>query len=72
MKKYQVWTCKIVVPEDAYLPEGFDLPPRRAAINAVDKENIPVIACFSGWDGQLIEVEEAMMAVFDKTKGGTE
>jgi len=32
VKRYQVWECKIVVPDDAELPDGFDWPPRRAAM----------------------------------------
>lgn len=56
--KYQVWECKIVVPADAKLPDGFDQPPRRAALNAVEKSDINVLACFSGWGGQLTACEE--------------
>lgn len=56
--KYRVWDCKIVVPADAELPKGFDLPPRCGAINAVLSHGIKVIACFSGWGGSLTESEE--------------
>lgn len=59
MAKYSVWECKIVVPAEYNLPEGFDLPPRRAAIDAVAKFGIPVVACFSGWGGELSETEQA-------------
>ena len=51
--KYKVWDCKIVVPYDAELPNGFDSPPRSAAIEAVLDAGIEVIACSSGWGGTL-------------------
>ena len=56
MPKYQVWECKIVVPGDAVMPEGFDLAPRLAAVCAVE-EYVPVVACFSGWGGTLSQAE---------------
>ena len=56
-KEYQVWECKIVVSADESLPDGFDGPPRQAAINAVEKTGIEVIACFSGWGGALTEIQ---------------
>ena len=55
--KYQVWDCKIVVPKDVDLPMGFDAPPRRAAVMAVEDAGIPVFACFSGWGGSLNDIE---------------
>lgn len=55
--KYQVWDCKIVVPADIELPNGFDNPPRRAAVEAVRAAGIPILGCFSGWAGRLTEVE---------------
>lgn len=55
--KYRVWACKIVVPADAQLPDGFDAPPRRAAIEAVEEAGIDVFGCFSGWAGELTEIE---------------
>ena len=58
MKKYQVWTCKIVVHKDATLPNGFDAPPRRAAIDAVERAGIDVINCYSGWGGELTPTQE--------------
>lgn len=36
MRKVKVWECKIVVPEDAILPNAFDSVPRHAAINAIE------------------------------------
>jgi len=55
--EFRVWDCKIVVPASAKLPNGFDLPPRRAAIEAVESYGIPVLTCFSGWGGQLDKYE---------------
>lgn len=34
--KYQVWECRIVIPVGSRLPLGSNLPPRRAAIEAVE------------------------------------
>ena len=61
MTKYKVWECKIVVPVDAELPDGFDSPPRSAAIDAVIQSGIPVLTCFSGWGGSLTETQEAIV-----------
>ena len=61
MSKYKVWECKIVVPGDAELPDGFDQPPRVAAIVAVTLAGVEVISCFSGWGGELDEVEEKIL-----------
>lgn len=55
--KYQVWECKIVIPFDSKVPNDFDRPPRRAAIEAVEKAGIEVLECFSGWGGKLSEIE---------------
>ena len=52
-----VWFCKIVVDDEVEIPDGFDFPPRRAAINAVESRGIEVSACFSGWGGKLNEPE---------------
>lgn len=59
--KYQVWECKIVVPLDAELPEGFDFPPRDAAIRAVEQAGIQVLDCFSGWGGKLTPMQEQLV-----------
>ena len=61
-KKYKVWDCKIVVPNDAELPDGFDYPPRKAAIEAVENAGIAVLSCFSGWGGRLTKVEAEIVA----------
>lgn len=57
MKKVKVWECKIIVPEDAELPQGFDNPPRSAAIAAVGEAGIEVLGCSSGWGGHLTKGE---------------
>ena len=54
----QVWECKILVPDDVELPDGFDNPPRTAAIEAIRKTGIPVLACASGWGGSLTKEEK--------------
>lgn len=59
-KKYRVWKCKLVVRGDSELPNGFDHPPRMAAIQAVLK-HFDVLACFSGWGGELTEGEIEVM-----------
>lgn len=46
---YRVWECKIVVRGDAELPCGFDQPPRRAAITAVNAAGFDVLCCSSSW-----------------------
>lgn len=60
-KKYQVWTCKIVVDGYENLPNGFDSPPRIAAINALEKRGIRVRECFSGWGGKLTKGERVIV-----------
>ncbi len=57
MNKFRVWDCKIVVPIDVEIPDGFDWPPRCGAISAVEANNIKVLGCFSGWGGTLTETE---------------
>ena len=57
MSKYKVWGCKIIVPADAELPNSFDLPPRLAAIKAVEQAGVEVIACSSGWGETLTRIE---------------
>lgn len=57
MADYKVWTAKIVVPADAELPDGFDFPPRRAAVHAIEGRGIQVVAAFTGWGGTLTEDE---------------
>jgi len=66
MSKFKVWSCKIVVSDDADIPDGFDGPPRKAAISAVETVGFPVLACFSGWGGELTESETEVM---DEMKG---
>lgn len=57
MKKVKVWECKILVPEDAELPPGFDSPPRLAAIEAIENSGIEVLGCASSWGGSLTAKE---------------
>ncbi len=59
MNDYQVWDCKIVVPANIKLPEDFDGFPRRAALIEIAKKGIPVIACFSGWGGDIKKLTES-------------
>jgi len=54
--KIQVWECKIIV-KDGELPNGFDFPPRMAAIKAVESAGIEVLSCSSGWGGELTKSE---------------
>lgn len=61
-KKYKVWDCKIVVPIDTELPDGFDAPPRSAAMEAVENAGITVVSCFSGWGGKLTKIEAEIIA----------
>jgi hypothetical protein len=65
----RVWECKIVVDDDE-LPDGFDLPPRRAAIAAVERAGFPVRACFSGWAGSLTVTEKRVMEDFGAATDG--
>lgn len=58
MKNVKVWECKIIVPEDAELPLGFDWPPRGAAIAAIESAGIQVLGCSSGWGGSLTKDEQ--------------
>ncbi len=53
----RVWTCKILVQGE--IPDGFDAPPRSAAIKAINDSGIDVVRCWSGWDGVLSEDELA-------------
>jgi hypothetical protein len=58
----KVWTCKIVLPNDASLSDGADFPPRRAAMEAVTGiTDRPIVVCFSGWGGTLTESEAAYL-----------
>lgn len=61
MNQFKVWDCKIVVPINAEIPDGFDWPPRHGAISALEANNIKVLGCFSGWGGTLTELETAII-----------
>lgn len=56
--KYQVWECKIYVPVNSELPNGFDSPPRSTAIRVIVDAGLEVAACFSGWGGRSTTEEE--------------
>lgn len=43
----KIWDCRIIVG-DVELPNGFDAPPRRAAIEAIEQQGISVLGCSSG------------------------
>lgn len=58
---YKVWECHLVISKNKKLPDGFNTPPRRAAIEAVEKAGIEVLACFSGWGGSLTKTEREVM-----------
>lgn len=62
MSKY--WVCIIEVNKKK-LPNGFDLPPRMAAIKAVESKNIKVKNCWSGW-GCKEETFNEIMRVWNK------
>jgi hypothetical protein len=55
--KRKVWECKLVLPDDAELPEGADWPMREALRVACKKMTgrFPT-DIFSGWDGSLTEI----------------
>jgi len=59
--EYRIWECKIVVPGNIKMPCGFDSPPRRAAIEAIEEAGITVFACFSGWGGTLTKIEAGIV-----------
>lgn len=59
-KKYRVWECKIAIPNDAELPDGFDSPPRMAAQAAIEAAGFTVLSNFSGWGGELTDYEESL------------
>lgn len=61
----RVWICKIVV-DDTSLPDGFDSPPRKAAIAAVEAAGVRVRHCFSGWGGKLEPLEAEVCAELDR------
>ena len=66
----RVWQCRIVVDDDQELPDGFDFPPRRAAINAVLEHGVEVVSCFSGWGNQTtLEEEYVIERKRDRTSG---
>ena len=62
--KYKIWECKIVISADSEFPKeinGFDSVPRCSAIESIEKYNIPVLGCFSGWGGKLTKIEKEII-----------
>ncbi len=62
----KVWECKVVLPDDAELPDGADLPMRKAVRGAVEQMigRLPS-HIFSGWGGKLTELERKVIGDFD-------
>jgi len=56
-KKYRMWDCSIIVDTDV-VPEGFDLPPRQAAIQAIGVAGINIVSCSSGWGRKKLKPYE--------------
>lgn len=61
MQKYKIWDCKIVTPLNSEMPDGFDSPPRCAAMEAIEKAGIDIITCFSDWGGTLSDIEQKIV-----------
>jgi hypothetical protein len=58
----KVWTCKIGYAADADVPEGGDAPMRKAVeqiFRTVTGHDADF--CFSGWGGELTEIEEQIV-----------
>ena len=59
MKKY--WVCIIEVEVGRKkLPTGFDSPPRHGAMEAIEKHNIKINDCWSGWGCKPETFDEIM------------
>lgn len=58
---YRVWTCKLVIDDTKPVPMGFDQPPRHAAVAAVEAAGFHVVSMFSGWGGQLTDIEREVV-----------
>lgn len=57
-----VWTCKIGSLGQLDIPGGADLPMRQAIKQAFyDLTGKDADICFSGWNGDLTEIEEKML-----------
>ena len=58
----KVWQCKLVLPEDANLPDGADLPMRQALQSACEElTGQQPIDIFSGWGGKLTKIEQRLV-----------
>ncbi len=49
MKRIKRWVCIIELEKDQETPDGFDSPPRTAAMEAIEKVGIEIKDCWSGW-----------------------
>ncbi|USL89981.1 hypothetical protein [Vibrio phage vB_VpaS_CHI] len=66
MKRFNVWECKLVIPEDTELPNGADNPFRKAVLQVAKDLDLPVEGCLSGWGGSLTRSErDAMPSKFE-------
>ena len=66
-KQYKVWDCRIIVEvSDKGLPNGFDFPPRRAAIDAIENAGIGVVMCSSGWGGTMNDGDKEFIRFHSK------
>ena len=68
MKKH--WICIIEVDEKK-LPNGFDAPPRRATIEAIENKGIKVKNCWSGWGSSEEKVGKVKDAWFKVDNSNT-
>jgi len=62
----KIWECKVVLPDDADLPEGADFP-MRLAVRAACLEMTGKVPTdiFSGWCGHLTEIESELVGASD-------
>jgi len=60
--RMKVWECKLVLSDEAELPDGADFPMRQALRIACEEMTgqLP-IDIFSGWAGSLTEIEKKVM-----------
>lgn len=63
MSKYRIWSCKLVLHPDVRISiMGFDIVPRKGAVEAVEKATgMDVLSCFSGWGGRLSDIQEEIV-----------
>ena len=61
MENYKVWECRLVVPENTVLPDGFDLPLRVAVVRVLEIYDMDIVALFSGWGYEVTDVERRVI-----------